>query len=90
MVTAELKKNKWIFYRCTGHTGKCALPRFHEEEIAERMGHVLRDVSIPEEVAQGITASLERVHVQMRKNAVNERARRERELASLYTRMDAA
>ena len=88
-VTAELKKNKYVYYRCTGHRGKCALPRFREEEIAERMGHVLRDVSIPEEVVQSISASLERVHVQMRKNAANDRARLERELASLYTRMDA-
>ncbi len=90
MVTAELKKNKYVYYRCTGHRGKCALPRFREEEIAQRMGHVLRDVSIPEDVVRSISESLERAHVQMRKNAANERARLERELASLYTRMDAA
>src|ERR1700677_2185792 len=54
------------------------------------MGHVLKDVSIPEDVVQSISASLERVHLQMRKDATNERARRERELASLYARMDAA
>jgi DNA invertase Pin-like site-specific DNA recombinase len=89
-VTAELKKDKYVYYRCTGHRGKCALPRFREEEIAGRMGHVLRDVCIPEEIVQSISASLERVHAQMRKNAAGERARFERELASLYTRMDSA
>ena len=44
-VTAELKKNKYVYYRCTGHKGPCALPRFREQEIAERLGHVLKDVS---------------------------------------------
>jgi DNA invertase Pin-like site-specific DNA recombinase len=89
-VTAELKKNKYVYYRCTGYRGKCALPRFREEEIAERMGHVLQDVSIPEEVAQGIEASLRRVQAQMRKESEQNRARLERELTALRTRMDAA
>src|ERR1019366_9395653 len=78
------------YYRCTGHRGKCALPRFREEEIAERLGHVLQDVCIPEEVAQSIEASLQRVHVQMRSQGAQERARMERDLAALDSRMDAA
>ena len=89
-VTAELKKNKYVYYRCTGHRGPCALPRFTEQEISERLGHVLQDVSIPEEVVQSISASLERVHVQMRNQSERDRARLERELAALYTRTDAA
>ena len=89
-VTAELKKKKYIYYRCTGHRGKCSLPRFREEEIAERLGHVLQDVCIPEEVAQSIEASLQRVHVQMRSQGAQERARMERDLAALHSRMDAA
>src|SRR6185437_8422246 len=46
-VTAELKKNKYVYYRCSGGRGPCVLPRFREQEIAEKLGHVLRDVSIP-------------------------------------------
>ena len=89
-VTAELIKKKYIYYRCTGHRGKCALPRFKEQEISERLGHVLQDVRIPEEVAQSIDASLQRVHVQMRTQTAQERARLDRELAALHSRMDAA
>jgi len=89
-VTAELKKNKYVYYRCTGHKGPCALPRFREQEIAERMGHVLKDVSIPEEVVQSISASLQRVHAQMHNNAAQERSRLERELTALHCHMDAA
>ena len=89
-VTAELKKNKYVYYRCTGHRGPCALPRFTEQEISEKLAHVLRDVSIPEEVVQSISASLQRVHVQSRNDGMQARARLERELAALHVRMDAA
>jgi DNA invertase Pin-like site-specific DNA recombinase len=89
-VTAELKKNKYVYYRCSGYRGKCALLRFREQEIADRLGQVLQDVYIPEEVVRGIGASLQKVHVQMRNQAEQERARLERELAALYSHMDAA
>jgi site-specific DNA recombinase len=89
-VTAELKKNKYVYYRCSGYRGKCALPRFREQEIAERLGHVLRDVSIPNEIVQSISESLQRVHVQMRSEAGQTRTRLERELTALFARMDAA
>jgi len=51
---------------------------------------VLRDVSLPEEVARSIQSSLERVHMQLRQQAAQERARLQRELTALYARMDAA
>ena len=87
-VTAELKKNKYVYYRGSGYRGKCALPRFREEQISERLGHVLQDVCIPEEVARSIGASLQQVHAQMQTQAAQERARLERELAALHSRMD--
>ena len=89
-VTAELKKNKYVYYRCSGYRGKCAMPRFREQEIAERLGHVLRDVSIPSEVVQSISESLQRVQAQMRSEAGQTRTRLERELTALFARMDAA
>src|SRR5262249_6206730 len=32
-VTAEIKKNKYTYYRCTGYRGKCDLPYFREDEL---------------------------------------------------------
>jgi hypothetical protein len=75
---------------CTGYRGKCALPRFREQEISERLGSVLQDVSILAEVARAIGASLQKEHMQMRNQIAQERARLERELTALYSRMDAA
>ena len=89
-VTAELKKNKYVYYRCSGGRGPCELPRFREEEISEKLGNVLRDVSLPSDVARAIEMSLECAHVEMRKRAATERARLERELDALHRRMDAA
>jgi len=89
-VTAELKKNKYVYYRCTGHRGKCALPHFREQEISERLSHVLQYVQLPEEVVKGIGASLQKEHVQMRNQITQERTRLERELTTLRSRMDAA
>jgi len=49
-VTSECKKQKYTYYRCTGYRGKCDLPYFREEVIAERLGQVLRAIHIPDDV----------------------------------------
>jgi len=89
-VTAELKKNKYVYYRCSHGRGPCDLPRFREEEIAERFADVLNDVSLPEEVVRSIGASLQQTQVEMRNRTTQERTRLERELTTLRSRMDAA
>ena len=89
-VTGEIKKGKYVYYHCTGFRGKCALPRFREQEISERLGHVLRDVQIPAEVVRSIGATLQQAQKQMRDNSSQERARMEREITTLHSRMDAA
>ncbi len=89
-VTAELKKNKYVYYRCSHGRGPCELPRFREEEIAEKLGSVLRGVSLPSDVARAIETALQREHAEMGKRAATERARLERELDALHRRMDTA
>ena len=90
MVTGEIKKGKYVYYHCTGYRGPCALPRFREEEISQRLGHVLRDVQIPSEVARSIGASLQQAQKEMGDRSNQERARLERELTSIRNRMDSA
>jgi site-specific DNA recombinase len=89
-VTAELKKKKYVYYRCSGYKGKCELPRFREQEIAERLGDVLKDVYIPDEVVQSIESRLQREQVQARNRSTVERANLEKQLAALHRRMDGA
>jgi site-specific DNA recombinase len=52
MVTAELKKNRYTYYRCTGYRGKCDLPYFREEQLGERLGQILKDIHIPDDILQ--------------------------------------
>ena len=57
-VTAERKKEKYTYYRCTGYHGKCALPYFREEDLGDRLAVVLKDVQIPDEILARLTSSL--------------------------------
>lgn len=58
MVTGEVQKAKYVYYRCTGHRGKCGLPRFREEDIANRLGEPLRGLQVPPEVVSQIVSML--------------------------------
>ena len=58
MVTAELKKARYIYYRCTGFRGKCELPYFREEILADRLAQVLKNIHIPDPVLAQLEKSL--------------------------------
>jgi site-specific DNA recombinase len=58
MVTAELKKARYIYYRCTGFRGKCELPYFREETLADRLGQVLKNIHIPDPILTQLEKSL--------------------------------
>jgi site-specific DNA recombinase len=89
-VTAELKKNRYVYYRCSRGRGPCELPRFREQEIAERLGQVIKDVTIPPDVAEQIAKALERDRAQAGIQMARERTRLNNELRTLRARMDAA
>ena len=57
-VTAERKKNRYTYYRCTGYRGKCELPYFREEELGDRLAVTLRDIHIPDDVLSQLEKSL--------------------------------
>ena len=90
LVTGEIQKEKYIYYRCTGHRGKCALPRFREEELAARLGEPLKRIQVPEEVVSGIVKALHADRLHAASNASEEKVRLERRIAGIQSRMDAA
>jgi site-specific DNA recombinase len=57
-VTAELKKNRYTYYRCTGYRGKCQLPYFREEELGMKLGQILKDLQIPDDILTQLEKSL--------------------------------
>jgi site-specific DNA recombinase len=90
VVTAEVKKEKYVYYRCSGGRGPCALPRFREQEIAEKLGNVLEHVVIPPEIARQIEGELKGDRVHAHEHVARERARLTRALADIRRRMDSA
>jgi site-specific DNA recombinase len=57
-ITAEFKKNRYTYYRCTGYRGKCDLPRFREAELGDRLAITLRNIHIPDDVLMQLERSL--------------------------------
>lgn len=55
---AEIKKEKYTYYRCTGSRGKCALPYFKEAVIGDRLGQILQDIHIPDDILAQLQESL--------------------------------
>ena len=89
-VTAEIKRERYTYYRCTGHRGKCALPYFREEELGERLGQILKDIFVPNEILVRLQESLLRDRSHQEELDQEQRERYGRQLALVNRRMDLA
>jgi site-specific DNA recombinase len=49
-VTAEIKKGRYVYYRCTQSKGKCDLPYIREEVLGDRLGTILKDIHVPDDI----------------------------------------
>jgi site-specific DNA recombinase len=88
LVTAELKKDRYTYYRCTGYRGRCALPYFREERLGERLGQVLKDIHIPDDVLAQLRRSLLSDKGQAEALRKQQRERLQQRLASVRARID--
>jgi site-specific DNA recombinase len=89
-VTSELKKGKYVYYRCSGHRGKCALPRFREADMGIRLGQLLKDIYIPDGVVESLQKALREDQDRSESWRGQERDRLQRRLAGIRARMDQA
>ena len=89
-ITAELKKGKYVYYRCTGYRGKCATPRFTEAEMGQKLGEVLKGIQIPDDVLTCIQESLTADQGRLRDNAKAQRNALKQRLTVVRRRMDQA
>jgi site-specific DNA recombinase len=90
MLTGDVQKEKYVYYRCTGHRGKCALPRFREEDIALKLGEPLKGLQVPQEVVSQIVAAIRSDEAHAVANRSSELSRLEGRLTAIRNRMDAA
>ncbi len=90
MLTGDVQKEKYVYYRCTGFRGKCDLPRFREEEIAKRLGEPLKYLQVPSEVVSRIVSMLRADQEESRSKKSSERDRLEVRLTTIRNRMNVA
>jgi site-specific DNA recombinase len=57
-MTAEKKKGKYVYYRCTGYKGACGNVYVREERLADLLGDVIRPIQITPAVAEEIATAL--------------------------------
>ena len=89
-VTAEIKKGRYVYYHCTGYRGKCALPYFREEQISERLGQVLKDIHIPDEIVGPLQEAFVRDQSRVAAEHRRQQEQLEHRLAAVRSRIDQA
>lgn len=63
LLTAELKKDKYIYYHCTGNKGgECKRDYINETKIDKSISEVLKLIVIPKEIRLNISNSLKDLH----------------------------
>jgi hypothetical protein len=90
MLTCDVQKEKYVYYRCTSHRGKCDLPRFREEDIADRLGEPLKGLQVPPEIVSQIVATLREDQKKAQGKVSAEQTRLESRLSAIHNRMDVA
>ena len=58
-ITAEEKKAKYTYYFCTGNRGPCSRPRIRQEALEEKLGEVIKNIVVPDDVASWLVRALE-------------------------------
>ena len=58
-ITAEQKKGKYVYYRCTGYHGACGNTYLREEQLVRLLGSVVTPIQIPCEIADDIAGALQ-------------------------------
>ncbi len=50
-MTAEIKKGKYVYYRCTDFKGACGNAYIREERLSELLGDVIAPIQITDQIA---------------------------------------
>jgi site-specific DNA recombinase len=90
MVTAEIQKQKYIYYRCTGYKGKCGLPFMREEELSKRLGQIFQDIHVPDDVVTQVVDALGESQAHTHAVVKEQRQKLEQRLTAVRNRVDQA
>ena len=87
-LVAELKKQKYIYYHCTGYKGKCEEPYVREEVLEEQFGEVIRSLKFDPETLDWVTSALKESHQDEKRFHDDAIQRLQSEYSRLQNRID--
>jgi site-specific DNA recombinase len=61
-ITAEIKKEKYVYYHCTRYKGQCGNPAIREEELIEKLGEIVQKIQIDHKIIDWIREALKLSH----------------------------
>ena len=65
-IVGEIKKQRYIYYHCTGYKGKCKEPYVREEVLEEKFGTLLGQLVFDDEVLDWVRDALHESHADER------------------------
>jgi len=89
-LVGEIKKQKYVYYHCTGYRGKCPEPFVREEVLAACFTDVLRGLVFDDEVLELVRVALRESHRDVRAFHDEAVARLQAEYTKVQNRLDAA
>ncbi|MCB9681486.1 MAG: recombinase zinc beta ribbon domain-containing protein [Alphaproteobacteria bacterium] len=87
-LSAQIQKEKYIYYHCTGAKGRCDMPYVREEVIDKQFAAALATLRIPDELRAQLTKGLRESHEQIVAHHADAVLRLEAECARLQRRLD--
>jgi len=89
-MSAQIQKERYVYYHCTGFRGNCGEPYVREEKLGEAFSAVLAKLSIPPTFMEYLREALRRSHADERAFHEQTVLRLEKECAKLQRRIDQA
>jgi site-specific DNA recombinase len=89
-ITAEVKKGRYIYYRCTNGKGKCRQHYIRQEALATMLGELLKRIKLAPDIVEQIREALRSSFDTEKEFRQKELSRLRREHSKLQERLDQA
>jgi site-specific DNA recombinase len=88
-MVGEVKKQRYVYYHCTGYKGKCPEPYIREEVLEEQFAGLLGQLSFDDEVLDWVRSALRESHADEKREHEAAIARLQAEYDRLQNRIHA-
>lgn len=88
-LTGDIKKGRYVYYRCTGYKGRCPEPYVREETLSQKFSELLRQLDIGEHAFQLVAEGLKSSHVDQAKEHAEALKRLQTEYDRIQSRIQA-